>query len=1478
MSTKNFNVKNGLTVGVANIDATTGNTYIGNLVTSGQANLASLVVPGTSNLGPIGNVTITGGSSGYYLQTNGSGGLSWASVPTGTGISNGNSNVNIPVANGNVNISSAGNANIVVVTGTGANVNGSLTVSGVSNLGPVSNVVITGGTSGYYLQTNGSGVLSWQPISVGTALQNGNSNVTVTANSNVNTSVAGVANVFVVTSTGANLTGTFNTTGNANVGNLGTAGLITATGNVTGGNLTTGGIVSATGNVTGGNLTTGGIVSATGNVTGGNITTAGQLVSSVSTGTAPLVVTSTTQVANLNVATAGTASNAGNVQANTSTSSTVYLTGTTSATNAYVSLNFVSGIYANMSNNSITATQFVGTHIGNVQATGANGTVFANNVTISGAAGGNSNVSTVTGNLGLRTIAATYTDTTATSTSTIANAAIHAIGTPTLAAANTAITATNAATFYIQGAPVATGNMSITNPYALFVGGGNSYFAGGANIIGNANAGNIGAATGVFSTAVNTGLVQNGTSNITIASGANVSTFIGGNSTAQMVVTSTGVNVAGYTTVAGNITTSANLITSNITSTGALTITSGGTNTNINIAPIGTGNITANNTNINNLKDPVQAQDAATKNYVDTTAQGLDVKQAVVVATATTLPSYTYNNGSSGVGATLTATTNGALSIDGVAVTVNSRVLIKNEVSGNAPYNGIYSVTQTGNASAVYILTRTADFDLSSPSSEIPGAFVFVNSGTVNQNTGWVCTTTSPVTVGTTAITFTQFSGAGTYTAGTGLTLTGSVFSITNTAVTAGSYGGASQVPTFTVNQQGQLTAASNVAVVAPAGTLSGTTLNSTVVTSSLTSVGTLGTLTVSGNANVGNIGATAGVFTGAVTGAANITGANLIANTGIFAGNTASGNIFIGYDSANLALGEFAGNVNTYIQVALFNSNVGNQASADFAIYDTNGPTSVTNNYIDIGILGNTYSNTSWTINGPSDGYVYTGNTNLSVGTAASKYINFFTGGTLAANERMRIDANGNVGIGNTSPTNNLSVAGTAFISGNANVGNIGATNANVTAITVSANANVGNLGTTGLITATGNVTGGNLTTGGLVSATGNVTGGNLTTGGLVSATGNVTGGNLTTSGLASTGSLVVSGTSNLGPVGNVTITGGTAGYYLQTNGSGVLSWQPISAGSALVSGNSNVTVAANANVNISSNGVANVFVVTNTGVNVAGTLNATGNANVANLGVTSNITVANLTVSTFSNLGSNANVVITGGTNGQYLQTNGSGGLSWATISTAGVSNGTSNISIPAVNGNVNTSVAGNANVFVVTGTGVNVAGTLNATGNANVGNIGANNAVFTLVTGTLTTAAQPNITSVGTLTSLNVNGNASANYSLLSGGIVSNRTNVAVTTTATVIDQFPPATFRVAKYIIMASGTNGYQASEILLVQDGSNAYITVYADVISNATPGSDVIDISANINGVSGNVTLYAAANATFGTTANVNVVPLYLKP
>jgi hypothetical protein len=92
-------------------------------------------------------------------------------------------------------------------------------------------------------------------------------------------------------------------------------------------------------------------------------------------------------------------------------------------------------------------------------------------------------------------------------------------------------------------------------------------------------------------------------------------------------------------------------------------------------------------------------------------------------------------------------------------------------------------------------------------------AYTFVEEGSTYADTGWVCTINAGGTLGVTAITWSQFSGAGTYLAGTGLTLSGNTFSITNTAVTAGSYGSASETLTATVNAQGQLTALAETAI-----------------------------------------------------------------------------------------------------------------------------------------------------------------------------------------------------------------------------------------------------------------------------------------------------------------------------------------------------------------------------------------------------------------------------------------------------------------------------------------------------------------------------------------------------------------------------------------------------------------------------------------------------------------------------------------
>jgi len=231
------------------------------------------------------------------------------------------------------------------------------------------------------------------------------------------------------------------------------------------------------------------------------------------------------------------------------------------------------------------------------------------------------------------------------------------------------------------------------------------------------------------------------------------------------------------------------------------------------IALGGTTSTISGLTTLTLTQNPVNPLDAATKQYVDAAVEGLNVHAPAAAATTANLTA-TYNNGTGGVGATLTnAGAQAAFAVDGYTALLNDRILVKNQSS--AAQNGVYTVTTLGSGSTNWVLTRAVDMNnVGTGADQLgPGDYIFVSSGTQNGGTAWVVTTPLPITIGTTPITFVQFAGPGTYTAGAGLTLTGTQFSITSTGVTAASYGTASSVPTIAVDVRGQITSASNTSI-----------------------------------------------------------------------------------------------------------------------------------------------------------------------------------------------------------------------------------------------------------------------------------------------------------------------------------------------------------------------------------------------------------------------------------------------------------------------------------------------------------------------------------------------------------------------------------------------------------------------------------------------------------------------------------------
>ena len=630
------------------------------------------------------------------------------------------------------------------------------------------------------------------------------------------------------------------------------------------------------------------------------------------------------------------------------------------------------------------------------------------------------------------------------------------------------------------GVVAATGNVS----------GGNITTAGEVEATGNITGGNVDGGN-LVSANFFTGTLIDGTSNITITNNGNIDLVSAGNSTA--VISGTGLDITG-TVDANGVGTFGSIITPSVTgTTGNLTLTAGSSDDYVEIRPTGTGQVHVGGFKIESLGAPTASTDAATKQYVDDLAQGLAIQAPAIVASTGTLATMsggtvTYDNGTAGVGATLTISGSTLTAIDGVTLSTDDRIVIKDE--STSAHNGIYTYTSST------VLTRATDFD--TPTEMAGGDFVFIQQGTLYNDTGWVMT--DPVTtVGTSDVTFVQFSGAGSFTAGAGLTLTGTEFSVNIDGVTTDIQGGNVVVKTsaqFTTPDIGaatgtSLSATGNVAggnlttagVVSATGNITGgnvagTTGTFTDVAGSLTtaaqpnvtSVGTLVDLTVTGNVDGGNINtgglvdATGNVnggnltsggvveVTGNVIGG-NVTTAGVVAATGNVSGGnlTTAGNIDTtagifngdGFGISNIA----AGNI-----VGLNLSGISNGTSnVDIATADGNITLSVdgTSNVAVIDATGITVGGTikaTGTLTAPA----FTANTGLFTGDGGG--LSNVAGANVTGEVAFAAVANSVAGANVTGQSANALVAGTVYTAAQPNITSVGT----LTSITSSGDADI--------------------------------------------------------------------------------------------------------------------------------------------------------------------------------------------------------------------------------------------------------------------------------------------------------------------------------------------------------------------------------------------------------------------------------------
>jgi len=468
----------------------------------------------------------------------------------------------------------------------------------------------------------------------------------------------------------------------------------------------------------------------------------------------------------------------------------------------------------------------------------------------------------------------------------------------------------------------------------------------------------------------------------------------------------------------------------------------------------------------------VNPTDLVNKSYVDAVAQGLAFKQPAQVATLANI------------------TLSGLQTIDGYTTLVGDRVLVKNQTT--QANNGIYVASAS-------TWVRSSD---ANTYAELVSAFLFIENGSAQSGSAWVCTIPQSGTLGTTPITFSQFSNSATYTAGTGLTLSSYQFSITPVG-TSGTYGSASSVPVFVTNASGQVTSVTNTSIAI-----------------SNTQVSGLGTMSTQ---NANNVAITGGSIIGTPISGSTVGGTTITAST------------------------QFSGPGTGLTGTATSLNIGGNASTATTATTATTANTATTATNLGGGLAGylpyQTSANTTTFLSPSTNGYYLTLSSGLPSWTALPSNVSSFSAGTTGFTPSTAttgaVTLSGtlsitNGGTGNT--TGQATSVANALTFNNSGSGVVsGSTYNGSSATTVSYNS----IGASPLIGSTSLTTLGAVTTG-----TWNASLIGLAYGG--------TNANLT----ANAGGIVYSGASAL-----AISTAGTTGQYLTSNGTGAPTWSTPSA-----------------------------------------------------------------------------------------------------------------------------------------------------------------------------------------------------------------------------------------------------------------------------------------------------------------------------